>query len=147
MVDLQRIGKRAAHGFYEYPPNETKFLWPELSTLFPLTAVQPSVGEVKQRLLHVQALESARCVEEGVITRAADADIGSVLGIGFPAYTGGTLSYIDTIGIDQFVADCAYLAGRYGARFEPSRWFQERAARGTGGFIPVSRAVTCVNRG
>jgi 3-hydroxyacyl-CoA dehydrogenase/enoyl-CoA hydratase/3-hydroxybutyryl-CoA epimerase len=130
VINLKRIGKRAGHGFYEYPPNETKYLWPGLSTLFPLAAIQPSLNEVKRRLLHIQALESARCFEEGVITRAADADIGSILGIGFPAYTGGALSYIDTIGIDRFVADCAYLAGRNGTRFEPSAWLRERAARG-----------------
>jgi 3-hydroxyacyl-CoA dehydrogenase / enoyl-CoA hydratase / 3-hydroxybutyryl-CoA epimerase len=129
VIDLKRIGKRAGHGFYEYPPNETKYLWPGLSALFPLAAIQPSLNEVKQRLLHIQALESARCFEEGVITRAADADIGSVLGIGFPAYTGGALSYIDTMGIDRFVADCADLADRNGMRFEPSAWLRERAAR------------------
>jgi 3-hydroxyacyl-CoA dehydrogenase/enoyl-CoA hydratase/3-hydroxybutyryl-CoA epimerase len=137
VIDLKRIGKRAGHGFYEYPPNETKYLWPGLSTLFPLAAIQPSLNEVKQRLLHIQALESARCFEEGVITRAADADIGSVLGIGFPSYTGGALSYIDTLGIDRFVADCAYLADRNGTRFEPSAWLRERAARSAPFHSPV----------
>ena len=102
-----------------------------LDDMFPRAANQPSVEDVKQRLLHIQALESSRCVEEGVITRPSDADIGSVFGIGFPSYTGGTLSYIDTIGIQRFVADCTHLAARCGARFQPSPWLIERAARGT----------------
>jgi 3-hydroxyacyl-CoA dehydrogenase / enoyl-CoA hydratase / 3-hydroxybutyryl-CoA epimerase len=130
VLELKRVGKRVGHGFYEYPPTGKKFLWPGLAELFPRASDQPTVGQVKQRLLHIQALESARCFEEGVITRAADADLGSILGIGFPTYTGGCLSYIDTIGIDKFVADCARMAKRYGARFKPSPWLTERAANG-----------------
>lgn len=130
VLDLKRTGKKSGHGFYEYPATGKKFLWPGLSALIPRSIEQPSVGEVKRRLLHIQALEGARCVEEGVISRPTDADIGSVLGIGFPSYTGGVLSYIDTLGIRRFVEECNELAIRYGERYRPSPWLMERAARG-----------------
>jgi len=65
-----------------------------------------------------------------VLTSAAEADLGSILGWGFPAYTGGTLSYIDTLGIAEFVAECELLAKRHGPRFKPSRWLRKRAAEG-----------------
>ena len=84
---------------------------------------------MQKRLLYIQALETARCMEEGVVTTAAEADLGSILGWGFPAWTGGTLSYIDTIGIRNFVAECDRLAKRYGKRFKPSKWLRERAER------------------
>ncbi|MDE2349457.1 MAG: enoyl-CoA hydratase/isomerase family protein [Gammaproteobacteria bacterium] len=140
VLELQRIGRRAGHGFYEYPPGGKKHLWPGLAGIYPRAAAQPSVDEVKLRLLHVQALESARCVEEGVILHAADADLGSILGVGFPAYTGGTLSYIDTIGIARFVAETAALAKRHGSRFKPSRWLRARAAAGTPFHAPIATA-------
>jgi 3-hydroxyacyl-CoA dehydrogenase / enoyl-CoA hydratase / 3-hydroxybutyryl-CoA epimerase len=129
-LELQRAGKRSGHGFYEYPAHGRKHLWPGLAELFPRATRQPSTNELKQRLLYIQSLESARCVEEGVITHASDADLGSVLGIGFPAYTGGTLSYIDSIGVTKFVAECSRLAESHGSRYQPSAWLKERAARG-----------------
>lgn len=131
VLELKRIGRRAGHGFYEYPAGGKKHLWPGLAQIFPPAAQQPTVEEVKRRLLHIQALESARCFEEGIIARAADGDLGSILGVGFPAWTGGTLSYIDTIGIGRFTAECAALARRHGARFKPSTWLKARAAAGT----------------
>jgi 3-hydroxyacyl-CoA dehydrogenase/enoyl-CoA hydratase/3-hydroxybutyryl-CoA epimerase len=127
---LKRPGKRFGAGFYEYPTDGKKFLWPGLAEQFPLAAQQPDVDEVKTRLLYRQALEAARCMEEGVVTTAAEADLGSILGWGFPAWTGGTISFIDTVGIKQFVAECDRLARRYGKRFKPSKWLRERAERG-----------------
>jgi 3-hydroxyacyl-CoA dehydrogenase/enoyl-CoA hydratase/3-hydroxybutyryl-CoA epimerase len=85
---------------------------------------------LKKRLLTIQALETARCFEEGVLTHAEDADIGSIFGWGFPPYTGGTLSYIDTIGIREFVAECDRMAAAYGERFEASDWLRARAHNG-----------------
>ena len=96
----------------------------------PLAAAQPEVEEVKQRLLYIQALEAARCLEEGVLTNPIDGDLGSILGWGFPAWTGGTLSFIDTVGIAAFVADCERLAATHGPRFAPSAALKARAARG-----------------
>jgi len=125
--ELKRPGRRFGGGFYEYPEGAPKHLWPGLSQRFPLRDTQPDVEEVKKRFLYIQALETARCVEEGVITHSADADLGSILGWGFPPWTGGTLSFIDTVGIGPFVDECRRLARLYGPRFRPSRWLTERA--------------------
>lgn len=125
--ELKRVGRRGGGGFYAYPAAGKKHLWPGLREVFPPVRGQPDVEELKKRFLYIQALESARCVEEGVITHPADADIGSILGIGFPSWTGGTLSYIDSVGIAAFASECKGLAGRYGARFAPSDAFLERA--------------------
>ena len=72
-------------------------------------------------MLYIQALETTRCMEEGVVTSAPEADLGSILGWGFPAWTGGTLSFIDTIGIREFVAECERMSKRYGKRFKPTK--------------------------
>jgi 3-hydroxyacyl-CoA dehydrogenase / enoyl-CoA hydratase / 3-hydroxybutyryl-CoA epimerase len=128
--ELRRPGKRYGKGFYEYPQDGRKFLWPGLKDAFPVAAEQPTVEELKKRLLYIQSLETARCLEEGVLTHPADGDVGSLLAWGFPSWTGGTLSLIDTVGIQQFVAECERLSKAYGARFEPSQWLKERAAKG-----------------
>ena len=130
--DLKRLGKRHGQGFYEYPADARKRLWPGLAEHFPVASEQPDVAEVKTRLLYIQALETARCMEEGVLTDPIDGDLGSILGWGFPAWTGGTLSFIDTIGIGAFVAECERLAAAYGPRFQPSPALKARAARGEG---------------
>ena len=126
--ELKRPGRRFGAGFYDYPASGRKHLWSGLASVYPPAAKQPDAAEVGTRLLHVQALEGARCMEEGVVTTAAEADLGSILGWGFPAWSGGALSYIDTIGVREFVADCDRLAKRHGQRFKPSRWLRERAA-------------------
>jgi 3-hydroxyacyl-CoA dehydrogenase/enoyl-CoA hydratase/3-hydroxybutyryl-CoA epimerase len=128
--ELKRPGKRFGAGFYEYPRDAKKYLWPGLRDIYPQLAEQPDVEVVIKRLLYRQALEAARCMEEGVVTTAPEADLGSILGWGFPAWTGGTLSYIDTVGVATFVEECNLLAKRYGKRFKPSRWLKERAGRG-----------------
>ncbi len=138
--ELDRLGKKTGKGFYDYPAGGKKHLWPGLAEHFPLAAEQPTVEQVKERLLHRQALETARCIEEGVLKHAADGDIGSIFGIGFPAWTGGALSYIDTIGIQQFVAECDELAAKYGERFAVSDWLRARAAAGEA-FYPAPRAA------
>jgi len=127
--ELNRPGKRFGAGFYDYPKDAKKHLWPGLAEVFPSAPMQPPVEEVEKRILCIQALEAARCMEEGVVTTAAEADLGSILGWGFPAWTGGTLSYIDTMGIGEFVAECDRLAKRYGKRFKPSKWLRARAER------------------
>ncbi|MEM9056298.1 MAG: 3-hydroxyacyl-CoA dehydrogenase NAD-binding domain-containing protein, partial [Pseudomonadota bacterium] len=131
VTKLDRKGRRFGKGFYDYPENGRKSLWPGLADEFPPAAEQPDVEEVKTRLLYIQALETARCVEEGVVTEPADADLGSILGWGFPPWTGGTLSFIDTIGVANFVAECDRLAKAYGPRFEVPPGLRERAAEGT----------------
>lgn len=117
--DLDRKGKKDGKGFYEYPTDGKKRLWKGLSEHFPLAAQQPDVEYIKRRILHAQAIESFRCLEEGVLRSVADADIGSILGWGFPAYTGGVLSYIDFVGLQQFVQNCKDFAAQHGSRFAP----------------------------
>ncbi len=128
--ELDRKGKRYGKGFYDYPEDAKKRLWPGLAEHFPVAENQPDVEELKKRLLTIQALETARCLEEGVLTHAEDGDIGSIFGWGFPPYTGGTLSYIDTVGIKAFVAECDRMTGLYGDRFRVSPWLRERAEKG-----------------
>jgi 3-hydroxyacyl-CoA dehydrogenase/enoyl-CoA hydratase/3-hydroxybutyryl-CoA epimerase len=127
---LDRKGKRFGKGFYDYPKDAKKHLWGGLAEHFPVADEQPELPELQKRLLTIQALETARCFEEGVLTHAEDADIGSIFGWGFPPYTGGTLSYIDTLGIREFVAECDRMAGDYGERFKASDWLRARAQDG-----------------
>ena len=125
--DMDRRGKRFGKGFYDYPVDAKKHLWPGLAEHFPASEEQPEVGELIKRFLCIQALESARCFEEGVLTHAEDGDIGSIFGWGFPAWTGGTLSYIDTMGIEEFVSECDRMTATYGERFKVSELMRERA--------------------
>ncbi len=130
VVDLKRLGRKSGGGFYDYPPAGRKRLWPGLAEQYPRAAKQPSDTEVRKRLLYIQALETVRCFEEGVVTSAAEADLGSILGWGFPAWTGGTLSFVDNLGLPEFVRECQRLARSCGPRFKPPRGLIERAARG-----------------
>lgn len=125
-----RLGRHAGVGFYTYQSAGEKFLWPGLENLFTRASYQPGVDDIGQRLLYIQALEAARCVEQGMLRHAAEADVGAIAGWGFPPYTGGPLSLIDTVGVARFVAECESLAKRHGARFQPSRWLMARAERG-----------------
>jgi 3-hydroxyacyl-CoA dehydrogenase/enoyl-CoA hydratase/3-hydroxybutyryl-CoA epimerase len=128
--DLKRLGRKSGAGFYDYPADGRKRLWPGLAQEFKPLEKQPSIDELKTRLLYVQALEAARCYEEGVLRSVHEADLGSILGWGFPAYTGGTLSLIDTVGPAAFVAECRRLAKRYGERFKPTKGLLARAQSG-----------------
>jgi 3-hydroxyacyl-CoA dehydrogenase / enoyl-CoA hydratase / 3-hydroxybutyryl-CoA epimerase len=130
LEEFKRPGKRYGKGFYDYPQGGVKRLWSGLKDAFPPAPVQPSIEELKRRFLYIQSLETARCLEEGVITHPADADVGSLLAWGFPSWTGGPLSLIDTLGLQKFVAECKAMAKRYGARFAPSKWLRDRSARG-----------------
>lgn len=130
--DLKRPGKKANKGFYEYPEGSKKHLWKELSNLYPLQQQQPDVKEVEKRLLYIQALETVKCMEEGIVTKPADADIGSILGWGFAPYTGGAISFIDYVGIKKFVDECNALSKKYGKRFKPTKKLKEMAESNTG---------------
>jgi 3-hydroxyacyl-CoA dehydrogenase/enoyl-CoA hydratase/3-hydroxybutyryl-CoA epimerase len=130
MIELGRLGRRQGGGYYDYPVDGPKQLWPGLGQHWPVKAEQPPVEEVKRRFLFIEALESARCFEEGVLTHPADADLGSILGIGYPAWTGGALSYIETVGVPGFVAECRRMARLYGPRFKPTRSLKKMAAEG-----------------
>ncbi|MBS7706203.1 3-hydroxyacyl-CoA dehydrogenase NAD-binding domain-containing protein [Chelatococcus asaccharovorans] len=128
MLAAGRGGRKSGGGFYDYPQDGPKRLWPGLADIYPVRADQPDITEIRHRLLAIQALDTARCLEEGVLTTAADGDLGSLLAWGFPSWTGGTLSYIDTVGLEAFVAQCDGFAQRYGSRFEPTPALRRRAA-------------------
>ncbi len=120
---LGRFGRKNGKGFYDYPANGPKKLWPGLAELQPKTLDPDKIDqeEVKQRLLGIQALETARCFEEKVLTDVREADVGSILGFGFAPFSGGTLSWIDMMGTKNFFYLCRKLEKKYGARFAPSR--------------------------
>lgn len=130
MIALGRGSRKAGGGFYDYPAGGGKRLWTGLAQEFAVAAIQPDQDELKMRFLYSQANETAQILEEGVLETAEDADLGAVFGWGFPAWTGGTLSYIDTVGIAEFVAQADRLAQAYGSRFAPSAWLRAKAARG-----------------
>jgi 3-hydroxyacyl-CoA dehydrogenase/enoyl-CoA hydratase/3-hydroxybutyryl-CoA epimerase len=124
-----RLGKKNNKGFYEYPENGKKFLWPELFKLYDQIENQPDVEILKQRLLYIQALETAKCYEENVLTDVRDADIGAILGWGMAPWTGGPLSFIDMVGIKEFVAEADKLAQKYGDRFTPCKMLRDMAEK------------------
>ncbi|MBT9372006.1 3-hydroxyacyl-CoA dehydrogenase NAD-binding domain-containing protein [Rhizobium sp. CSW-27] len=130
--DLDRRGRKNGRGFYEYPAKPAKkFLWPGLKDLYPQKpAADVDVNVLKQRLLVTIALEAARTMEEGIVTDPREADVGSILGFGFAPYTGGTLSYIDGMGVKTFVALCETLAAQYGDHFKPTPLLLDMAAKG-----------------
>jgi len=132
VVDLGRVGKKAGKGFYDYPADGKKKLWPGLADLVG-KAQDPDdldVQELKNRFLYIQALEAARCFEEGVVTDVRDADVGAILGWGFAPWAGGPLSLIDMVGTKEFVEACDKLAQKYGPRFTPSKLLRDMASKG-----------------
>lgn len=113
----KRPGRAAGGGFYDYPKDGRKHLWPQLKALYEKPSVDWNLQDVKDRLLYRQAVETARCLAEGVLTSVHDGNIGSIFGIGFPAWTGGALQFIYGMGLDAFERRCAELAARHGSGF------------------------------
>ena len=112
-----RKGKKWGAGFYDYPKGLPKKLWPGLAEKYNANVDYLDKETVEKRILHRQAIEAFKCLEEGVLNSVVDGDLGSVLGWGFPIFTGGALSYIDFVGMQQFVAECDDFSSRFGARF------------------------------
>jgi 3-hydroxyacyl-CoA dehydrogenase/enoyl-CoA hydratase/3-hydroxybutyryl-CoA epimerase len=137
--EFDRPGRLEGRGFYEYEDGKRAGLWKGLREAFP-PVDDPSkidLRDLEERMLFAESLESVKCLDEGVIETTADANIGSILGIGFPGWTGGVLQYINGYehpvlgaGPAAFVARARELAERYGERFEPPASLVERAERG-----------------
>jgi 3-hydroxyacyl-CoA dehydrogenase/enoyl-CoA hydratase/3-hydroxybutyryl-CoA epimerase len=114
-----RPGRAGGGGFYEYPTEKgaKKFLWPQLKGLFEKVDAPWNITDLKDRLLYRQAVETARCLSENVLTTVHDANIGSIFGIGFPAWTGGAMQFICGMGIEAFEKRAAELAQKFGPGF------------------------------
>lgn len=128
--ELDRPGKKAGKGFYEYPQGGQKFIWPELTKYFPLSKDQLSQQEMMDRLMFAQANEAARCYEEKVVMTVADTNIGSIFGWGFAPHQGGALQFINAYGVAKFVKRAEELAAKYGPRFKPAAVLVEMAKAG-----------------
>ncbi|MFC3444316.1 3-hydroxyacyl-CoA dehydrogenase NAD-binding domain-containing protein [Sphingobium rhizovicinum] len=135
--EIGRSSRKAGGAFYDYPEGGKKHLWKGLADHFPVKQ-DWDVEELKKRYLYAQAMETARCLEENVLETPQDADLGAIYGWGFPTWTGGTISYIDTIGLKTFVEESDRLAQLYGPRFLPSAWLRDKAAKGEDFYAPAS---------
>ncbi|WP_323752313.1 3-hydroxyacyl-CoA dehydrogenase NAD-binding domain-containing protein [Marinobacter sp.] len=126
-----RKGKAAGAGFYEYPEKGKKHLWPELETLLvnQESARSVQLQNLKDRLLFIQAIETIRCLEEGVLRTVADANIGSIFGIGYAPWTGGAIQFVNQYGVRDFTARAQELAAQYGERFTPPALLLEKAEK------------------
>jgi 3-hydroxyacyl-CoA dehydrogenase / enoyl-CoA hydratase / 3-hydroxybutyryl-CoA epimerase len=134
LLEEGRGGKLAGAGYYDYEDGKRTGLWKGLKDLFPEIPDPSSISleDLEERMLFAEALESVRCLDEGVIESVADANIGSIFGIGFPGWTGGVLQYINGYhgGLPGFVERARELAARYGERFQPPASLLEKAERG-----------------
>ena len=124
---LNRLGRANGRGFYEYPDNGKKYLWPELKKHFPPTKNPLSQNKMMERMLFVQVIETIRCYEENVVTSVEDANIGSIFGWGFAPLKGGTLQFVNDYGIQEFEKQAQKLAKKYGERFAPPELLIEMA--------------------
>ena len=140
MLDAGRAGRLRGAGFYDYVDGKRGSIWAGLAELFPVAEEQPDIQDIRDRMLFAEALETAKCFEEGVITSAAAANIGSVMGIGFPPNTGGAAQFMTgyedkatgEIGLNAFLKRADELAAKYGDRFEATPWLRDLAASGKG---------------
>jgi 3-hydroxyacyl-CoA dehydrogenase/enoyl-CoA hydratase/3-hydroxybutyryl-CoA epimerase len=125
MIELERPSRLKGAGFYEYVDGKRVGLWPGLKDTFKSGSSEIPLQDMIDRMLFAEALETQKCIDEGVLTSTADANIGSIMGIGYPPYTGGSAQYIvgyegsGGVGKEAFVARAKELAAKYGARFTP----------------------------
>ena len=135
VVNRGRLGRKNLKGFYDYPEKgqmgAKKRLWPGLADILPAQRDPAGIDieEIKRRLLVTQALEAARCIAENVVVDVREADVGSIIGFGFAPWSGGTLSYIDTMGTAEFVKLADRLAKAHGERFKPPKLLRDMAKK------------------
>jgi 3-hydroxyacyl-CoA dehydrogenase/enoyl-CoA hydratase/3-hydroxybutyryl-CoA epimerase len=132
VVDHDRKGRSSGAGFYEYADGKRTGLWPGLAEAFGSGSASIPFEDMKERMLFAEALETVKCFDEGVLTSIPDANIGSIMGIGFPPWTGGVIQYINGYegGLAGFAARARELAERYGDRFTPPASLVEKAEKG-----------------
>jgi 3-hydroxyacyl-CoA dehydrogenase/enoyl-CoA hydratase/3-hydroxybutyryl-CoA epimerase len=143
--EFDRGGKLAGAGFYDYADGKRTGLWTGLKDAFGGENTGVPFEDLKERMLFIEAIEAVKCLDEGVIESVADANIGSILGIGFPGWTGGVLQYVNGYdgGLPGFVARARELAATYGERFEPPASLVEKAEAGET-YSDEQRALTTV---
>jgi len=126
--EFKRPGRAGGGGFYDYPADGAKRLWPGLRDFERVDASKPppDVEALGRRLLYRQSIETLRCLAEGVLASSHDANIGSIFGIGFPAWTGGAIQFIASEGRERFLERTDALADEHGERFALSE--RDRAA-------------------
>ncbi|GAB3100301.1 3-hydroxyacyl-CoA dehydrogenase [Aestuariicella hydrocarbonica] len=118
MIDENhRGGRQHGGGFYEYPQGETKYIWPELTTLYSNSDAEIVGEDIKDRLLFRPTIEALKCLQSGVLRASADGNIGSVMGIGAPTWTGGYIQWVNNFGLQRFIDRCRALEEKYGERF------------------------------
>ena len=131
VTDLERFGRKNGKGSYVYPEDgSSKHLWAGLGEHFPLAENQPSLEDVKNRLIMRQVIECARCFEEGVLPDARSGDIGAIFGWGFAPFSGGPFSYLDSLGLDEAVRLADQLAADHGERFATPKLLRDMADKG-----------------
>ena len=134
MIAAGRPSRLQGAGFYEYVEGKRTGLWPGLEETFPVSGdpSQLSLVDLEERMLFIESLETVKCLDEGVIESVADANIGSIFGIGFPGWTGGVVQYMNGYegGLAGFVARARELAATYGDRFEPPASLVAKAEAG-----------------
>lgn len=133
VAELERTGRSGGGGFYSYDESGTRVgIWPGLREAFKSGSTEIPFEDMKERMLFAEALETVRCFDEGVLESVADANIGSIYGIGFPAWTGGVIQYINQYdgGLPGFVDRARDLASKYGSHFEPPQSLVEKAEVG-----------------
>ncbi|ROS42265.1 3-hydroxyacyl-CoA dehydrogenase NAD-binding domain-containing protein [Amycolatopsis thermoflava] len=134
MIDeFDRKGRSSGAGFYEYDENGKRVgLWPGLREAFKSGSGNVPFKDLQERMLFAEALETVRCFDEGVLMSVQDANIGSIFGIGFPAWTGGVIQYINQYegGLPGFVARAKELAEKYGEHFQPPESLVKKAEAG-----------------
>ena len=128
--EVKRTGRASGGGFYEYPKGKKKFLWPELNNYYPLSNNLLEQKEMIDRFYFIQVIETIKCYSEGVLTKVTDANIGSILGWGFPSFTGGTLQFVNSYGMEDFKNRCKELSENYGERFSCPKLIDEMINNG-----------------
>jgi 3-hydroxyacyl-CoA dehydrogenase/enoyl-CoA hydratase/3-hydroxybutyryl-CoA epimerase len=135
VIDLDRLGRKSNAGFYDYQADGTKQLWAGLAQHFPTRTNDDGTGiltvtQIVERLILVQSVETVRCLEEKVLRAPIDADVGAILGWGYPSFRGGPIGWLNTLGTAESLAALERLAEKHGPRFNPPRLLREMAAKG-----------------
>ena len=128
--EFGRGGRIHGGGYYEYAEDGTKRVWPRLYELYHKPEVEIPFEDIKDRILFRQVVESLKCLQEGVLRSVADGNVGSLLGIGAPTWTGGFIQFVNTYGLERFIGRCDYLAGLYGERFRSPEIVAQKLAAG-----------------